>query len=165
MIRDTIIRDQVQVDLEREPGLDACAIAVNVRAGIVTLSGHVASYPEKLAAEAVARRASGVRAVADDIRVQLPEVDRPTDDQIAERAVNLMEWTVTAPAADVAVTVEDGWVTLQGSVGWTFQKDELRRSVERLKGVRGVTDRLIVRSHPAGIEASAHAVTDPLSVI
>ncbi|MBS0297098.1 MAG: BON domain-containing protein [Proteobacteria bacterium] len=164
MTQDISIRDHVQAALEHEPGLDATAIAVNVRAGVVTLCGHVPTYPQKLAAEALARRAQGVRAVADDIRVQLTEADRPGDDQIAERAANLLEWTVTAPAADVAVTVEDGWVTLQGSVGWTFQKDELRRSVERLRGVRGVTDRLDVRSHPSRSTPGGDAI-DALSVI
>jgi len=149
MIDDITIREYVESELSFDPSLDARGLAVRVSQGVVTLSGHVASYPQKLAAEAIARRTRGVRAVADNIEVWLPNDGHSDDGEIAGRAANLLEWLVTAPKGDVSIVVEDGWVTLQGSVGWTYQKEELEQAVLKLVGVRGGSNRIVVASHPA----------------
>jgi osmotically-inducible protein OsmY len=91
-------------------------IGVAVQNGVVTLTGHVASYAEKLAAECAARRVAGVRAIAEEIEVRYLSEKKTADDQIAERALKVMAWDASVPEDAVGVRVEKGWVTLEGSV-------------------------------------------------
>ena len=58
-------------ELEFEPALDAAAIGVAVENGVVTLTGHVPTYGDRIIAEHAARRVAGVRAVANDLVVEL----------------------------------------------------------------------------------------------
>src|SRR5438034_5596920 len=74
---DVRLRDAVMRELDWDPEVDASAIGVAARDGIVTLTGYVDNYAGKLAAERTARRVQDVRAVASDIEVRLKL--QPTD--------------------------------------------------------------------------------------
>ncbi len=69
MISDPQLRHHVLDELDFEPSVDATRIGVSVNAGVVTLTGFVSSYAEKLAAERAARRVFGVKAIAQEIEV------------------------------------------------------------------------------------------------
>ena len=66
--------------------------------GVVTLTGHVSSDAQKRAAECAARRVKGVRAVAEEIEVRYPNEKKTADDQIAERALAILNWDAQVPA-------------------------------------------------------------------
>ena len=66
------LRQIILEELEYEPSLDATHIGVAVENGIVTLTGHVASFAQKQAAITAVRRIHGVRAIADEIEVRYP---------------------------------------------------------------------------------------------
>lgn len=83
---DKQLRHEVTDELEFEPSIDAAHIGVAARNRVVTLSGHVSNYAEKLAAEAATRRIRGVRAVASEIEVRCPGEAKTADDEIAKRA-------------------------------------------------------------------------------
>ena len=68
---DTQLHEAVQRQLDWEPEIDARRVAVVAADGVVTLTGFVNSYAEKLAAEQAVKRVRGVRAVANDIQVTL----------------------------------------------------------------------------------------------
>jgi len=138
------LRQDVIHALEFEPSVDAAHIGVTAEKGVVTLSGHVASYAEKLAAEDVARRVKGVRAIAQEIEVRYPDHKRTGDDEIAERAVKILAWSCEVPADAVSVTVQKGWVTLAGKVGWQYQKKAAEDAVHKLSGVIGVINRIAI---------------------
>src|SRR5690349_366972 len=72
MLRDDELRSLVSEELNWEPRVDAAHIGVACRDGVVTLSGHVQSYAEKLAAERAVRRVKGVRGIAMELDVRLP---------------------------------------------------------------------------------------------
>ena len=72
-IDDTELRRRVLSELDWEPALDASSIGVAAKDGIVTLTGTVGSYAEKLNAERAAKRVSGVKAVAEELSVKLPD--------------------------------------------------------------------------------------------
>jgi osmotically-inducible protein OsmY len=144
MSKDAIIRDNVIAELEFEPSVDADAIGVAVKDGVVTLSGHVPSYAQKLAAEQAARRVKDVRAVAMDLLVRLPADRTHDDEEIASRAANLLAWSVGA-GEGVKAIVDGGWVTLRGEVPWFYQKQEAERAIRRLEGVIGVSNNIVVR--------------------
>ena len=118
---DLKLRQDVLDELEFEPSVDAAGIGVAVNDGVVTLTGHVSTYAEKLAAERAAKRVSGVRAVAQEIKVRYLGEAKLLDDDIAKRALNILQWDVSVPD-NVQVTVENGLVTLTGEVDWHYQK-------------------------------------------
>lgn len=65
---------------------------------------------------------------------------KKTDEEIAEAALNAIEWHTTIPRGTVMVSVKDGWITLTGEVGWEFQKTSAKNEIEDLQGVKGVTN-------------------------
>jgi osmotically-inducible protein OsmY len=105
----------------------------------------VASYAEKIAAERAARRVGGVRALAEEIEVRYPSEKKTADDQIAERALKVMAWDAMVPEDAVSVRVEKGWVMLEGSVPWYYQKSACEDAVRKLTGVAGVTNLIKVK--------------------
>lgn len=136
----------VQDELAWEPSLDAAAIGVGVTGdGVVTLTGHVDSYTEKLRAEKAAKRVLGVHAVANDLTVKLPGLARRDDTDIAEAVQSTLRWHTLIPHDHIQATVKSGWVTLEGEVDWQFQRESAEGAVEHLRGVRGVTNLVSVR--------------------
>jgi VCBS repeat-containing protein len=150
MKTDTQLRQDVLDELEWEPSVDANEIGVAVHDGIVTLSGHVPSYPEKLAAERAAGRVSGVKAIAEEIEVKLPGYGHRTDVEIAQAALSALEWH-TMVKDQIKVKVEHGIVTLTGEVGWNYERDSAKHAVENLTGVRKVHNQIKVRVRPSPV--------------
>jgi len=116
-----------------------------VKNGIVTLTGGVDTYTKKWAAEDAAHRVRGVKAVANDIEVRLPNSAERTDPDIAAAVTRTLEWDAFVPIEKLDVTVSKGWVTMRGEVEWQYQKEDAERVVRRLAGVRGVTNLITVR--------------------
>src|SRR5690606_11772383 len=113
---DNQLQHDVMAELEWEPSVDPANIGVAVNDGVVTLSGYVKNYPEKVAAEKAARRVAGVRAIAEEIKVRYPTDPKTADHEIAKRILDMFAWNVLIPDDKVTVRVEHGWVTLTGSV-------------------------------------------------
>jgi osmotically-inducible protein OsmY len=146
MSSDDILRQAVIDELEWEPSVAAAHIGVAAEAGVVTLSGHVRNYAEKHAAEQAVLRVRGVKAVAQEIEVQLPFDQHRFDEEIAAAAIHRLEWDATLPPRAIKTQVEDGWVTLSGEVGLRFQREEAAADVRNLMGVKGVTNLIKVRA-------------------
>ena len=144
MNEDLQLQQRVIDELEFEPSVNAAHIGVSVRDGVVTLSGHVGSYVEKFAAERVARRIRGVRAIAQDLQVRLPFEHKTADDEIAARAVRILNWDVTVPSDRISVKVEHGIVTLTGTVDWYYQRIDAEADVRKLTGVVSVINDIMV---------------------
>jgi osmotically-inducible protein OsmY len=142
---DAQIREDVIRELHWDPQIfDTDAIGVAVRDGAVTLTGHVSSYSEKLAAAKAAERVYGVRAVANDLEVRLPGAPR-ADDDIARAIAHVLEWNVNVPPDRVKARVQNGIVTLEGQVDHDFQRREVERMVRNVRGVVNVVDLITVR--------------------
>ncbi len=142
---DKELRNEVMRELEFEPSIDATHLGVTVENGIVTLSGHVSTLAERMAAEAAVRRVRGVRALAQEIEVRSPEDKKTADDEIAKRAIDIISWDATIPANAVQVKVQRGWVTLTGELDWQYQKKAAEEDVHRLTGVKGVLNEIKLR--------------------
>jgi osmotically-inducible protein OsmY len=140
---DSAIREDVVFELKWDPKITSKDIAVAVNDGVVTLSGFVPSYMEKDAAEKAAKRVYGVRAVANDIQIKPPSTR--TDPEIAREAVQELENHVFVPKDKIKVTVRNGWVTLEGTVDWQYQKNIAESAVKRLRGVVGITNNIDVK--------------------
>jgi osmotically-inducible protein OsmY len=140
---DSDIRDSVLFELKWDPKITSNDIAVAVKDGVVTLSGFVPSYWEKDAAEKAVKRVYGVRGVANDIKVKL--ASERTDPEIARDAVQSLQSYISLPADKIKVTVKSGWLTLEGSVDWYYQKTLAESAVKHLRGVLGVTNNIEVK--------------------
>ena len=114
---DTVLRQTIVDELDFEPSVDSANIGVAVHNGVVTLTGHVASYAEKVAAERAVARVKGVRAIAENIEVRYPGHKQTADDEIAERALSILGWNVQVPKDSVKVKVEKGWVNTYRNCG------------------------------------------------
>jgi osmotically-inducible protein OsmY len=140
---DDDIRNDVIFELKWDPKLSSKDIAVDVKDGVVTLSGFVGSHWQKNAAEKAVKRIHGVRGVANDLHIKL--VWERTDPEIARDAVHHLEGHTGIPSESIIVIVKDGVVTLEGSVEWQYQKVYAEEAVENLRGVIGVKNKIEVK--------------------
>ena len=142
---DIQLRQKVLDELEFDPVIDAAHIGVTVDGYVVTLTGHVSSYAEKLAAEAAVRRVRGVRAIAEEIEVRYPGHKQTSDDEIARRALSILRWDVFVPHEAIKLTVHKGLVTLAGEVQRYFQKYAAESAIRKLSGVTGVVNDITIK--------------------
>ncbi|WPG40927.1 BON domain-containing protein [Variovorax sp. EBFNA2] len=157
MKTDAQLRDDIQSELAWDPSFDAANVGVIVKDGVVTLTGHLASFAEKYAVERAAQRVHGVKAVAVEITVKLPFDNERTDADIAAAAERALEWNVLVPDK-IRPMVEKGWLTLNGEVEWEYQRRAAEGAVRNLLGVRGVSNLVNVtpKVRPADVEKNIH---------
>lgn len=146
MSHDDQLQKAVLAELNWEPRVTASHIGVAADNGTVTLTGTVASYGQKHAAEMAAGRVKGVKAIAEEIDVKLPFEIKRSDTDIATAATNRLAWDTTTPGDAIKVMVEKGWVTLTGEVEWHFQKEAAEREVRHLTGVVGLSNQITIKA-------------------
>ncbi|WLI09833.1 MULTISPECIES: BON domain-containing protein [Pseudomonas] len=144
-MNDLKLRRDILDELEFQPHIDAAAIGVAVENGVVSLTGHVRTYAEKIAAERAVKRVKGVHAVAEEIEVRIPGDADVADDVIASRCLDIIRWNADIPEDQIQVKVQQGWVTLEGEVEWQYQKEDAERAMCKLAGVVGINNLLIVK--------------------
>lgn len=154
MKSDAELKREVEAELAWDPAVKDTAIGVAVSNGVVTLSGHVDTYPEKWAAEKALRRVQGVRALALEVDVRLSPDHQRSDTDIARAAELAVTWNSTLPANAVRVTVDHGWITLQGELEWDYQRKALENTLRHLTGVVGISDEIVLRQRPAPSDIS-----------
>ncbi len=137
-------RDVIE-ELAWQPNVREAEIAVGARNGVITLSGFVDSYAQKYAAARAVEAVRGVRAVADDLKVRLPQAFVRSDTDVAHAAVSALKWDVEVPDVRIKVLVDDGWISLDGAVDWQFQRTAAENAVRHLAGVKGVINRITVQ--------------------
>lgn len=141
-MNDQQLRQSVIDQLEFEPSIDAADVGVAAESGVVTLTGHLPSYPQKLAAERATWRVKGVKGIAQEIRVRFTNDKKHHDDEIAQRALKILAWNSSIPSEAIQVKVQDGLVTLSGHVDWNYERDGAEAAIRRLEGVRGVLNEI-----------------------
>lgn len=144
-MKDKILQERVEDELSWDPRLDATSIGVSARDGVVSLSGSVRTYSEKLDAQQTALRVRGVHGLAENIDVRPFGAVGNSDDEIAQRAVSSLQWDVMVPDQVIQTVVEDGYVTLTGVVDWDFQRTAAARAIHKLSGVRQITNDITLK--------------------
>ncbi|MDQ0036856.1 osmotically-inducible protein OsmY [Variovorax boronicumulans] len=158
MKTDTQLRNDVQAELTWAPEIKSSDIGVIVKDGVVTLTGHLASYAEKYAGERAVQRVHGVKALAIELTVKLPFDNQRTDADIGLAAERALAWNVLVPDDKVQPMVEKGWLTLDGEVEWEYQRSAAENAVRDLMGVTGVSNLVKVKPKvsPADVEKKIH---------
>jgi osmotically-inducible protein OsmY len=142
---DSQLKRDVMDELAWDPAVSANAIGVAVKDGVVTLSGHLDTFAEKVAVQRAVRRVTGVRAMAIELDVKLAPQHQRSDTEIAAAAEHALRWNIVVPADRVRATVEQGWVQLTGEVDWDYQRQAAYKSVRSLTGVVGVSNEITLR--------------------
>lgn len=151
----TELRHFVQEELNWEPSIDANSIGVEVsEEGVVTLTGHVKSYAEKLNAEKAAKKVRGVVAVASDIGVRL--LGDRDDTVLAEEAARALSLNVSVPDDRIKIVVSNGWLTLEGAVDWEYQRRAAEKSLRELRGIRGLSNYITIAPRVRPVEIKDH---------
>ena len=140
------LQKDVQEALKWEPLLHSAEIGVTAKDGIVTLFGTVDSYTKKIEAEHAAKMVAGVRAVVEKIDIKYGSYGKVSDEDIAAEVVNALKWNWTIPDDKVKIKVESGWVTIDGTVSWNYQKEAVNDAIKNLIGVKGFTNNIIIKS-------------------
>jgi osmotically-inducible protein OsmY len=138
MKTDLEIQKDVLTELMQDPHIHASHIGVEVSNGIVTLSGHVESYYEKWKAEKAAKQVKGVHALAQEIKVILPGSSTRSDSEIAYQLQSLINWSNIDPESNIKAKVEEGFVTLSGTVESYSQKELVQHLIANLIGITGI---------------------------
>ncbi len=141
-MNDKLLRQDVIDELDFDPSIDSASVGVGAERGVVTLTGHVSSYSQKLAAEKATWRVKGVKAIAEKIEVRFPAAKKLHDDEIAQRAINILAWSTTLPGDTLLVKVRDGWVTLTGEVNWQYQRMAAEGALRKLEGIVGISNNI-----------------------
>ena len=149
MKTDTDLKNDVLAELLWDPLVPETRIGVSVNHGVVTLTGHVDSYAEKVATRRAAQRVSGAKAIAVELDVVPAGEHRRSDTEIAAAAEQALGWNTSVPQGKVKIMVEKGWVTLSGELDWNFQRRAVERLIRPLKGVVGIIDNIQLKSLPA----------------
>lgn len=149
MRTDSEIKKDVEDELRWDPDIDATDIGVSVKNGVVTLTGFVRSYVQRVQAETDAKRIAGVVAVANDVEVRLPFINKRPDPEIARDAVSAIQNELPYSSQFIKIIVKDGWVTLEGNLEWHYQRERAEKAVRSIRGVTGVTNSISLKPRAA----------------
>ncbi|MEI7762310.1 MAG: BON domain-containing protein [Comamonadaceae bacterium] len=155
MKTDSDLRNDILTELAWDPVVPEAKVGVAVSDGVVTLSGHLDTYAEKIATQRTVERVSGVQAIALEIDVVPQGVHKRSDTEIAVAAEQALGWNTSVPKDRVKVAVEKGWVTLSGELDWNFQRSAVERMIRPLRGVLGISDNITLKSLPIPANLSA----------
>lgn len=154
MKSETMLQKDVIDELRWDPQIKEKEIGVASKDGVITLTGSVESYAQRWAVERAVERVAGVRVVANELEVKLPNALIRSDSEIAHQIVEAFRWDVQVPDQLITAKVSKGWVTLSGEVEWAFEREASAQAVRNLAGVRGVTNLITVRSVVSSYDVS-----------
>jgi osmotically-inducible protein OsmY len=145
MKTDADLKRDVEAEFKWDPAIHANAVGVAVKDGIVTLTGHLDTFVEKMAIERALRRVAGVRAIALELDVNLSPNHKRNDTEIAAAAEHALRWNSIVPVDSIRLTVENGWLRLQGEVEWNYQREAAYKAVRPIIGVVGVSNEITLK--------------------
>jgi len=151
---DADLKSDVAAELAWDPAVKSTAIGVAAKDGVVTLTGHLETFAEKHAAVRAVRRVAGVKAIALEVDVKLSPDHKRNDTDIAESAEQALQWNTLVPLDAIRLTVDHGWITLQGDVEWDYQRRSVEKAIRPLMGVVGISNEMTLRAQPKAADLS-----------
>lgn len=145
MKTDTQLRIDVVEELAWDSSVNSSQIGVDVKDGVVTISGYVDSFSDKWNAVKAIEKVAGVRALLIELNVHLPVLSERTDFDIAMAAEIILLWSTHLVTEYVNLIVENGWITLQGQVEYEYQRLAATAAFSQLGGVRGIINHINVK--------------------
>lgn len=140
------LQKDILEELAWDPLVPEARVGVAVNDGVVTLTGHLDTYAEKVAVKHAVERVTGVKSIAMEINVVPLGIHQRSDTEIASAVEHVLAWSTSVPRERIKVVVEKGWVTLSGELDWNFQRRAIERMIRPLKGVIGITDNIQLKA-------------------
>ena len=162
MKTDADLKRDATAELAWDPAVKSTAIGVAVKDGVVTLSGHLDTFADKHAAALALRRVAGVKAIALELDVKLAPDHKRSDTDIAAVAEAALKWNTLVPQGKILLTVDDGWITLQGEVEWDYQRHSAAKAMRPLMGVVGISNEVTLSARPKAANLS-HKIEEALT--
>jgi osmotically-inducible protein OsmY len=147
---DQALKQAVLSALHVERLIDDARIVVAARDGVVTLSGEIDAYPQKMAAKFTAERVVGVKKVIAELKIRAPAKAVRGIEDLAAKVANALYWDCAVPPDRVSSRCEQGWVTLTGEVDRAYQRSSAEADVRKIRGVVGVTNEIKVGERAKG---------------
>ena len=142
MKTDAALQTDATAELAWDPAVKSTAIGVAVKDKVVTLSGHLETFAEKHAATRALRRVAGVKAIALELDVKLAPNHKRSDTDIAAGAEEALQWNTLVPLERIRLTVDHGWITLQGEVEWDYQRHSAEKAIRPLMPTTPISGRI-----------------------
>jgi osmotically-inducible protein OsmY len=139
--------------LAMDPATNARNIQIAVKAGVVTLSGEVGSYTQKMLAARIVEEIPGIRDIRNELsfKYQL----RRTDQEIARDVKGRLRHNASIHAGLISISVKNGMVDLVGIVPSEKERQHAEAEAWVVEGVRMVNsaDLQVERSSLNQVEA------------
>jgi osmotically-inducible protein OsmY len=145
MKHDSQVQADVVAEIQSDASVSSGDLAITVANGVVTLSGTVEAFAERLAARHAAERVAGVKAVVDELNVCLAVEERRSDIELADAVIDALEWNTEVPDNTIKPRIQDRWLWLVGEADWQYQRLAAEHAVENIAGVQGVTNIVRIR--------------------
>ncbi len=148
------IRNDVREQLAWDTRVDSSNIEVDVVDSTVILAGTVPTYPDRNQAQTDALQVPGVTAVDNRLVVSFPSAYViPADSEISFNVTSALSWSPSVDATRIHVAVDQGIVTLSGTVDSYWQKHRAEEIAANTSGVTDVRDELTVSpTAPAAVD-------------
>ena len=140
--RDSDISNSVRRRILNSAVIKSQGLFVTCKDGVVTLSGTVGSYSEEQQAGLLATEVRGVKAVTNNIETKWGTTR--SDVEIKNDAIAAIGRDVYLTGLPITVVVQNGIVSLGGSVGNAYEKDRAFDDVRWISNVKSVTNGLTV---------------------
>ncbi|KQX75865.1 BON domain-containing protein [Aeromicrobium sp. Root472D3] len=158
---DHLVQEDVSEELAWAPQVNDADVGVSVHDGVVTLSGEVDSYTERVEAKNAALRVTGVTVVVNDLTIRGGDHLERTDAEIAAAVKHVIDWSADLPRDVVQVEVHDHVVVLTGEVEWNYQRTSVERLVRALAGVHQIDNRITLTARASATD-TARLIKDAL---
>jgi osmotically-inducible protein OsmY len=145
------VEDEIRYDADAE----STDIAVSVNGGVLTLTGSVHSYHQKLHIETLAKRISGRMSVANEIQVRVGASDSRSDAEIACDLIANLNEELPFSCGHIKSTVKDGGITLGGEFEWNYQVLRASDCARRVNGVAGIKECISFATRAGAAEINA----------
>lgn len=146
------LKAEVKNKILWEPGIEGEGVIVEVDDGIVTLSGPVPSFYQKVCIDNIVKKMWGVKAVVNELSVDIATHLKRNDKEIADAAVSALEWDISLPKDAIKVSVARGVITLSGEVNFDFQRTRAYNDTSSLYGVTNVINAITLKA-PASVDS------------
>lgn len=144
-VQQEALRQDLLGELEWEPKLGGSRLDVAISdSGVVTITGVVENYAQKVVAESAVKRVKGVHAVVNDVDVKERADHEQADRELAASVVHALEDDARVPPKGICARVADGWVRLEGDVDRNDQRRAAEDTLGGVSGLKGITNRITI---------------------